>query len=83
MIFTCIEWLLTQIFGGVPVERRTYEILIFNIDKMLSSTNSLNIRCMYAHINKYILPAYQVLDRKQPIKFQKNQGNNKTIMKHS
>ena len=62
MLFYMSEGIvLTYVFVGAPIIRRPYEILIFNIDEMLSSTNSFYICCMYAHINEYILPTYQVL----------------------
>lgn len=41
---------------------------------MLSSTNSLYICCMYAHVNEHILPTHQVLSNKATWTFKEIDG---------
>lgn len=55
------EYCLTNVPVLIPVVRGPNEVLVLDINEMLCRTNGLYICCMYAHIDKDVLPANQVL----------------------
>lgn len=69
---------LTDILVLAPVIRRPDEVLVLNVYTMLGRANSLYICCVYAHIDKNVLSAHQVLFSKR----KKRSFSEKYIGKH-
>lgn len=61
---------------SIPVVRGSNEILVLNVDEVLSCTNGLYICGVYAHVDEHILTAHQILSKQKPLYPSISQGHN-------
>ena len=61
---------------SIPVVGGSNEILVLNVDEVLSCTNGLYICGVYAHVDEHVLTAHQILPKQKLLYPSISQGHN-------